>query len=172
VCELSPESAAAWLYAGVCLVRLANLPEALVRLERAANLGLQTGLLYQAVGDAHFHSGKFTQARAAYVQVADLGEASPLSEAKRGACDVNLGSVAEGIRRIERAVESAPAYGELYDILAAASLQVGNLLLATKTLQARLRMGKPTDFHFKLAAILQIELKARQDAQAMQQIAS
>jgi tetratricopeptide (TPR) repeat protein len=172
VCELSPESAAAWLYAGVCLVRLAKLPEALVSLERAANLGLQTGLLYQAVGDAHFHSGKFTQARAAYVQVADLGEASPLSEAKRGACDVNLGSVAEGIRRIQRAVEAAPAYGELYDILAAASLQVGNLSLATQTLQARLRMGKPTDFHFKLAAILQIELKARQDAQAMQQIAS
>jgi hypothetical protein len=33
-------------------------------------------------------------------------------------------------------------------------------------------MGKPTDFHFNLAAILQIELKARQDAQARQQIAS
>jgi tetratricopeptide (TPR) repeat protein len=172
VCELSPESAAAWLYAGVCLVRLTKLPEALVRLERASSLGLQTGLLYQAVGDAHFHSGNFTQARAAYVQVADLGEASPLSEAKRGACDVNLGSVAEGVRRMQRAVESAPAYGELYDILAAASLQVGNLLLATQTLQTRLRMGKPTDFHFKLAAVLQMEFKARQDVQAMQQIAS
>jgi tetratricopeptide (TPR) repeat protein len=172
VCELSPESAAAWLYAGVCLVRLTKLPEALVRLERAANLGLQTGLLFQAVGDAHFHSGQFAQARAAYVQVADLGEASPLSEAKRGACDVNLGSVAEGIRRIQRAVKSAPAYGELYDILAAASLQVGNLLLATQTLQARLHMGKPTDFHFKLAAVLQTKFKAQQEVQAMQQIAS
>jgi tetratricopeptide (TPR) repeat protein len=172
VCELSPESAAAWLYTGVCLVRLTKLPEALVRLERAADLGLQTGLLFQAVGDAHFHSGRFTQARAAYVQVADLGEASPLSEAKRGACDINLGSVAEGIRRMQRAVEAAPAYGELYDILAAASLQVGNLLLATQTLQARLHMGKPTDFHFKLAAVLQTEFKARQEAQAMQQIAS
>jgi hypothetical protein len=80
--------------------------------------------------------------------------------------------VAEGVRRMQRAVESAPAYGELYDILAAASLQVGNLLLATQTLQTRLRMGKPTDFHFKLAAVLQMEFKARQDVQAMQQIAS
>jgi hypothetical protein len=106
------------------------------------------------------------------VQVADRGEASPLSEAKRGACDVNLGSVAEGIRRIERAVEAAPACGELYDILAAASLQVGNLLLATQTLEARLLMGKPTDFHFKLAAALQMEIKARQELRAMQQIAS
>jgi tetratricopeptide (TPR) repeat protein len=172
VCELSPESAVAWLYAGICLVRLAKLAEALANLERAANLGLQTGLLLQAVGDAHFHSGQFAQARAAYVQVADLGEASPLSEAKRGACDVNLGSVAEGIRRIERAVEAAPACGELYDILAAASLQVGNLLLATQTLEARLLMGKPTDFHFKLAAALQMEIKARQELRAMQQIAS
>jgi tetratricopeptide (TPR) repeat protein len=171
-CQLSPESAAAWLYAGICMVRLAMLPEALVNLERAANLGLQTGLLYQAVGDAHFHAGRFKQSRAAYVQVADLGEASPLSEAKRGACDLNLGFVAAGIRRMQRAVESAPAYGELYDILAAASIQVGNFVLATQTLQARLRMGKPTDFHFKLAAILQMELKARQDMQATQAIAS
>jgi tetratricopeptide (TPR) repeat protein len=166
-CELSPNSAAGWLYAGVCLVRLAKLTEALVRLEQAANLGLQTGLLYQTAGDAHFHAGSFAQARAAYGQVAALGEASPLSEAKMGACEVNLGSAAEGIRRIQQAVASAPANPELYDILAAASLRAGDLKLSTQALQARLRLGKPTDFHFKMAAILQVESKARQEVQAM-----
>jgi len=83
-CELSPKSAAGWLYAGVCLVRMAKLTEALVRLEQAANLGLHTGLLYQTAGDAHFHAGHFDQAHAACVQVAAMGEASPLSEAKNG----------------------------------------------------------------------------------------
>jgi tetratricopeptide (TPR) repeat protein len=170
--ELSPNSAAGWLYAGVCLVRMAKPTEALIRLEQAANLGLKTGFLYQTAGDAHFHAGHFAQARAAYAQVAALGEASALSEAKRGACEVNLDSASEGIQRIQQAVASAPANGELYDILAVASLRISNLNLATQALQARLRLGNPTDLHLKLAAILQTESKAQQDVQAMQQTAS
>jgi hypothetical protein len=87
---------------------------------------------------------------------------------KMGACDVNLGSAPEGLRRIQQAVASAPADDELYDILAAASLRACDLELAAQALQARLRLGKPTDLHFKLAAILQTESKAKQDVQAMQ----
>jgi tetratricopeptide (TPR) repeat protein len=167
-CELSPESASGWLYAGVCLVRMAKLTEALVRLEQAANLGLQTGLLYQTAGDAHFHAGHFDQAHAAYAQVAAMGEASPLSEARMGACEVNLGSMPEGLRRIQQAVASARACGELYDILAAAALRAGELKLAAQALQDRFRLGKPTDLHFELAAILQTESKAKRDVQALQ----
>jgi hypothetical protein len=74
----------------------------------------------------------------------------------------------EGLRRIQLAVASAPADDELYDILAAASLRACDLDLAAQALQARLRLGKPTDLHFKLAAILQTESKAKQDVQAMQ----
>jgi Tfp pilus assembly protein PilF len=167
-CELSPESAVAWLFAGVCLVRLARLPDALVRLDRAANLGLRNGMLYQAAGAAHFHSGHFAQARAAYEQVSAMGESSPLSEAKLGACEVNLGLSAEGIRRIQQAVASNPDFLELHDILTAASLRAGDLLLAAQTSQARLRMGKVTDLHFKLAAVVEAEHKARREVQAMQ----
>lgn len=161
VCQLSPGSAAGWLYAGMCLVRLNRSAEALERLERAAKLGLRNAVFYQAVGDAHFHAGSYTQAREAYAQLARLGEASPLSEAKLGACEVHLGQASSGIRRMQQAVASAPAFVELYDILATGALLVGDLALAAQTAEARIRMGNPTQFHAQLAALIEAQMRAR-----------
>ncbi|MGB6692439.1 MAG: glycosyltransferase [Terracidiphilus sp.] len=157
--ELSPRSAVAWLFAGVCMVRLMKLSEALPRLERAAELGLRNAVFFQALGDAHFHAGRYAEARGAYAQVAGLGECSPLTEAKRGAAEVHLGEAAEGIRRMRQAVADAPAFGELYDILAAGALLGGDVELAARTAEARLHVGEPTEFHFQLAALLQAQLK-------------
>ncbi len=163
-CELSPQSAVAWLFAGACLVRLMKPDEALERLHRAAGLGLRNAVLFQTLGDAHFHAGRHGEAREAYAQVAALGEESPLSEAKRGACEVHLGLAAEGIGRMKKAVSDAPEFGELYDILAASALLGGDLELAARTADARLRLGHLTEFHVQLAALLQAQLKAREDA--------
>ncbi len=160
-CQVSPQSAAAWLYAGACLVRLSRLPEAMARLDRAAALGNRNELFYQTLGDAHFHARRYAEARSAYQQVANMGEGSPLSEAKLGACDVHLGSVEQGIARMRKAVAEAPAFGELYDILAAGALLAGNVQLAAKTAQDRLVIGTPTDFHFQLATLLQNQLRAQ-----------
>jgi tetratricopeptide (TPR) repeat protein len=157
-CELNAQYAAGWLFAGVCLVRLKRLPEALERLQRTASLGLRNAVFYQALGDAHFQAARYAEAREAYAQVAVLGEASPLSEAKLGACEVHLGLVAEGIQRMRQAVASAPAFAELYDILAAGALLGGDLELAAQTAEARLRMGETTEFHARLAAILQARM--------------
>jgi predicted Zn-dependent protease len=169
--ELSPRSAVAWLFAGVCMVRLMRLTEALPRLERAAELGMRNAVFYQALGDAHFHAGRYAEARQAYTQVAGLGESSPLTEAKQGAAEVHLGAAAEGIRRMRQAVADAPAFGELYDILAAGALLGGDVELAAQTAEARLRVGKPTEFHFQLAALLQAEWK-QQVAQAQSEPAA
>ena len=157
-CGLSPEFAAGWLYAGVCLARLSKLPEALERLEHAANLGLRSGVLYQAAGDVHFQAGQYAEARQAYMEVAALGEASPLSEARLGAAEVRLGMTLEGIRRMQQAVASAPAFSELYDILTAGALLGGDLLLAAKTLEARVRMGNLSQDQFHLADLVQARL--------------
>jgi hypothetical protein len=165
-CELSPQSAVGWLFSGVCLVRLTRLPEALERLERAASLGMRNAVFYQALGDAHFHAGHYAEARDAYAQLAALGESSPLSDAKLGASEVHLGSAQEGIRRMQRAVASAPAFGELYDILAAGALLGGNVQLAAKTAEERLSIGKTTKFHIQLAALLQAQLM-QHEAQAL-----
>jgi len=160
-CRLSPDSGVGWLFAGICLVRLARLPEALDRLNRAGNLGMRNALFYQAAGDAFFHGEKYAEACAAYAEVAALGEDSPLSEAKRGAAEVRLGRAREGIARMRQAVESAPAFGELYDILATGALLGGDLQLAADTATARLRLGKTTEFHQQLAALLQAQMAGR-----------
>ena len=158
-CELSPHSAVAWLFAGVCLVRLMRLPEAFQRLERAADLGMRNAVFYQALGDANFHAQRYGEAREAYAQVACLGEGSPLTEAKQGAAEVHLGSAEQGIRRMRQAVADAPSFGELYDILAAGALLGGDMELAAQTAEARLRVGKPTQFHYQLAEMLQAQWK-------------
>jgi glycosyltransferase involved in cell wall biosynthesis len=163
-CRLSPASGVAWLFAGVCLVRLSRLAEALDRLGRAANLGMRNALFYQAAGDAYFHGGRYADSRAAYAQVAAMGEDSPLSEAKRGASEVHLGRVQEGIGRMRRAVASAPAFSELYDILATGALLGGDVELASETASARLRMGKTTEFHVQLAAVLEARLEQQRVA--------
>jgi hypothetical protein len=166
-CRLSPASGVGWLFAGICLVRLVRLPEALDRLSRAANLGMRNALFYQAAGDAYFHGEKYTEACAAYTQVAALGEDSPLSEAKRGAAEVRLGHAKEGIARMRQAVASAPAFSELYDILATGALLGGDVELAAETAAARLRMGKTTEFHEQLAAVLQVQLQQQKAALAV-----
>jgi hypothetical protein len=165
--EADDSYAAAWLFAGVCLIRLGRLDDAMERLERAGRLGLRSGVYYQALGDAHFHAERFAEARAAYTEVERMGEASPASRAKLGAAEVRMGEVERGICRMRAAVESDPGFGELYDILAAGALLGGKVELAAQTAEARLTVGKPDGFHFQLAAALRAQLGDAAGAQAI-----
>jgi len=79
---------------------------------------------------------------------------------KRGACDVNLGSVAEGIRRMQRAVNRLRH--------TASCMTYSPQPLSRSAISYwRPRRCKPgctwqaNRFHFKLAAVLQMEFKAR-----------
>lgn len=166
-CGADERHAAAWLSAGVCLIRLGRLEEARKRLERAGELGLRSGVYYQALGDVHFHAERFAEARTAYEQLGRMGETSPASQAKMGAAEVRLGDVEGGIRRMQGAVESAPGFAELYDILAAGALLGGRGELAAQTAEARLSVGQPERCHYELAAALRARLGDRKKAQAI-----
>jgi hypothetical protein len=83
------------------------------------------------------------------------GEASPLTEAKRGVSEVYLGQTQTGLNRIERAVSFEPDSGELYDILVPAALLAGRLPLAVQAMQSRLALGNLTRFHEQLVDLLQ-----------------
>ena len=122
---------------------------------------MRNALFYQTLGDALFHARKYAEAGAAYMQVAALGETSPLSEAKLGACEVHLGSAKRGIHRMRQAVASAPSFAELYDILATGALLAGDIGLAAETTEARLKLGHPTELHTQLATLLQNQLATR-----------
>ncbi|MGA8108487.1 MAG: glycosyltransferase [Acidobacteriaceae bacterium] len=166
-CGADEHYAAAWLSAGVCLIRLGRLEDARERLERAGELGLRSGVYYQALGDVHFHAERFAEARGAYEQLERMGEASPASQAKLGAAEVRLGDVEGGIRRMQGAVESAPGFAELYDILAAGALLGGRAELAAQTAEARLSVGQPEPCHYELAAALRARLGDRKKAQSI-----
>jgi tetratricopeptide (TPR) repeat protein len=153
--EIDPGCAEAWLYSGVCLSRLGEADQALAHLERAKKLGLHSGVLCEAAGDAHFKKGNFAEAIKAYAEMERRGEASPLTEAKRGASQVHLGQLDEGLSRIGQAVSAAPNSRELYDILAPAALLAGRLPLAVEAMQARIPLGNLTGFHEQLVAMLQ-----------------
>lgn len=160
-CRARPTAAASWAFSGVCLLEMGRPLAALERLRRAAELGLRNAMVFQAAGDANFHAGRYGEACAAYAQVAMLGEDSPLSEAKRGAAEVHVGRVQEGIGRMRLAVANAPAFTELYDILATGALLGGDLVLAAETVETRMRMGKTTEFHEQLATLIAAQAQER-----------
>ena len=152
--------AAAWLFAGACLTRLGRPDEALIHLGQAKQLGICSGVLSQAEGDAYFQKGEFARASQEYAQIDERGEATPLTEAKRGACEVHLGEAKAGLDRIQQAVQAAPRLAELYDILATAAMLAGRYDLAVEAMQARVPLGNLTDFHHQIVALLQAESQA------------
>ena len=153
-CSIDPRFSVSWLFAGICLTRMGDAGEALRRLARAAQLGLRTSVFLQAVGDAYFHANCHAEARQAYAAALEQGEASPLSVAKLGACEVRLGRIETGLSRMQNAVASDPDFAELYDILAAGALLAGDLCLAARTVEARGALGPSSELHTRLKALI------------------
>lgn len=162
-CQLSPQSPVPWLFSAACLIQLNKFAEAFKCLHQSASFGLRNALYYQTLGDACFHAGHYAEARAAYTQVAQRGESSPLSEAKLGACEIHVGLPEHGLRRIQKAIDAAPAFGELYDILATSALLAGDIELASEAAQSRIRLGGLTDFHVELAALLENQRRTQNE---------
>lgn len=152
--EIDQQNPFAWLYCGVCHSRLDKPDEALTNLGWARKLGLSTGVLFQAMADAYFQKGRYVEANRVYSELELRGEASPTSEAKRGACEVHLGQNVIGLGRIQKAISSAPQSAELYDILAPAAMLSGQLALAVEAMQCRITLGNLTSFHNQMVELL------------------
>ncbi|WP_420237410.1 glycosyltransferase [Telmatobacter bradus] len=144
---LAPDDPRNCIFSGICLIALGRVDQALVRLNEAYSLGSRSAVLFEALGDAHLHSGRYEQARDAYQQ----GGSSPLNAAKLGACETVLGAPAEGISRIRSAIDRTPDFAELYDILTAAAIAAGDMQLAAQSATERLQIGTPLPEHFQLA---------------------
>lgn len=162
--QCNAHDARAWLFAGICLVRIGQLQAALERFSTALKLGLRSPVLFESIGDAYFHAGQYAQACAAYERAEAAGGISPSNAAKLGACEVHLGRAEQGICRMKQAVAQNPHFAELYDILVAGALLAGNLELASETAQARLRVGSPEALHFRIAEELRETLANRTTA--------
>lgn len=157
-CQLDPRFNAAWVYAGVCLIRLGRLREALQHLERGEQTGAHTPLLHATRGDAYFYDGDLRQAARQYEQVAKMTPLSSLVECKLGACEVSMGDARGGLARIQDAVERDPQSGELYEIWAASAAMADDIAMAAQVATRRLKIGKPPRDSFVVAAGLQARM--------------
>jgi tetratricopeptide (TPR) repeat protein len=152
VLELNPTRQGAWIYAGICLTRLGRLREAMDCLRHAEQMGVRSGLLQGALGDAYFHAGDLRQAAHCYRQTGEYGTVSALIECKLGVCQVQLGDIAAGLERIQTAIAREPETGELYEIWAAAAFSAGDINMAAQAATHRLSLGNPPAASFVIAA--------------------
>ena len=151
-CSINPERPLGWLYSGICLTRLAKYAEARERLTHARKLGNSSLLLYGASGDLYFHTADYAKARTEYETAQSLGDASPLSQAKLGAAEVQLGCGETGIIKIIKAIERSPRSNELYAILATAALIAGHAKTSAEAAEHCLTLEGASGFDFVLAA--------------------
>jgi tetratricopeptide (TPR) repeat protein len=136
VIELTPTAHRAWTFAGICQVRVGKSQEGLKALQHAEKLGAKSAVHLEALGDAFFHLENFPQARDLYQVAQQQGGQSALLESKLGVCELRLGN-REGLRRVQNAVAREPHFAELYDILTAAALLVGDAALAAEAAARR-----------------------------------
>jgi tetratricopeptide (TPR) repeat protein len=157
---LDPTNLTAWVYSGICLTRLGRLGDALQRLQHAEQGGLRTALLAEAMGDVFFHDKQPEKAIQYYAQVEQRSSSgaaavSGLVDCKRGACMVRLGDAEKGLALIQQAIARDPEAEELYEIWAAATLESGDVVAATRIARQRLTMGKPPVGSYIIAAVLE-----------------
>ena len=156
---------AAWLYAGICLMRLGRNAEALSHLDRAAAMDAGNPLVASSLGDLHLQLNDHASASNSYRKAIALGDTSPLTLAKLGAAEVNLGLGESGIAKIEQAVGESPNSAELYDIYATAAFLAGKPVAACEAADRRLAMKNVASFHFFLAATLHLHSNLREKAE-------
>ena len=167
--SLEPGRSINWLYSGICCIRLGNLIEARNCLAHAANLDSSNPLLHNAMGDLYFQTGDYVNSCQAYKKAQALGDTSPLSSAKLGAAEVQLGDGKKGVERVQRAVAQSPNSAELYAILATTAFLAGEHNIAREAADQRLGMEGAVPFHFVLAASLHLHTNNRVRAQAILQ---
>jgi tetratricopeptide (TPR) repeat protein len=152
--KLNPRSAEAWLFAGICLVRLNRCEEALQPLAQAEILAPNSTVLHEALGDAHFQRADYPQARQAYARAQALGATCALIEAKHGCCEILLGHATQGLERVVQAIQREPDSAELYDFALVAAQLARKPKMAALIALRRTGLGNTTAQHFRRAAEL------------------
>lgn len=156
--RLNPECDAARIYAGICSARLGRFAQALEYLNHDEDEERPNALACEAKGDVFFHREDFARAAHEYRLCGHGAEMSPLVACKLGACEVRQGQCADGLARIQAAVERNPRAAELYYIWVAAAMLCGDVGAAAKVAEQRLLIGQPPVDSFVVAAGLQTRL--------------
>jgi len=165
--ELNPRNADAWLFTGICLVRLNRCDEALAPLAQAQTLVPNSTVLHEALGDAHFQRADYPQASQAYARAQTLGATCALIEAKHGCCEILLGQPAQGLERVVQAIQREPDCAELYDFALVAAQLARKPKMAALIALRRTALGNTTAQHFSRAVELSAATGDRSRALAL-----
>jgi len=152
--QINPKDSNSLLFAGICLIRLQRLPEALQMLLRSAAIDPQSAVLHEALGDSHFHQGAYAEALLAYIKAQTLGSSSALVLAKRGVCEIYGGKNDSGILHLQEALHQEPDFPELFDLAATGAALARENRFAAEIAQKRLALPGASAFHYELASVL------------------
>jgi tetratricopeptide (TPR) repeat protein len=165
--QLNPRSADAWLFAGICLIRLNRSDEALAPLAQAELLAPNSTVLHEALGDAHFQLADYAQADHAYARARSLGATCALIEAKQGCCEILLGHPTRGLERIVATLRREPDLAELYDFATVAAQLARHSRMAALIALRRTTLADATAQHFARAAELSLSTGDADRARAL-----
>ncbi len=148
-CQLNPNMGVAWFFAGMAHFKLANHRSALQCLKKAQKKGHLTAFVAEAIGDAHYNLGEFTQSVRAYKQAIVSSRDSVLIQSKLGLAIVRTGAVDAGLEKIHYALKRQPQQPELHDRLILSLAWLGRAAEAAAAAEEKLRavpMPVPDDF--------------------------
>jgi tetratricopeptide (TPR) repeat protein len=148
-CRLHPKLGVAWFFAGLTLVKLERLSEALHALTEAEQCGHNTALVAETQGDAFYNLNQPVEAAQSYDLAARRDPTNLPLQSKLGLAQVRAGQRSQGLSRIARALDRNPKLPELHDRMVLACVFLDRLTEAASAAEEKLRVvayPEPRDF--------------------------
>ncbi len=158
-CELKPDFAEAWIFAGLMHRKLGQFQEALDALTRAGRLNQANSLIAESLGDIHYDVGDFREAEKDYRRAQKQGAAGAVLESKLGLAQIRNGRASEGLARMSKAIAREPVLAELHDRLITACVWLGRTREAAAAAEAKLAIIDPSETDYLRAASIYAQLQ-------------
>lgn len=158
-CELKPDFAEAWIFAGLAHRSLGQSQDALGAFQKAAALKPDNPVVAESLGDVYYDLGNFQQAEASYRRAQADEQRQPSLESKLGLAQIRIQRAAEGLRRLHESIAEAPAAGELHDRLIAACVWLDRIQEAAAAAETKLTRVIPTERDYLRAAVIYAQLQ-------------
>lgn len=158
-CELKPDFAEAWIFAGMMRRRLGRFQQALDAFLRAGRITPKNPLIVESLGDTFYDLGDFRQAEKEYRRARKMGCVRASLESRLGLAQIRNGHASEGLDRLQKAVAREPGLAELYDRLITACVWLNRPTDAAAASEAKLRETTPTETDYLRAASIHAQLQ-------------
>jgi tetratricopeptide (TPR) repeat protein len=158
-CELKPDFAEAWIFAGLAHGRLGHSELSLARLRKAAALVPKNPLVAQSLGDVYYDLGNFPEAEKSYRQAQKHGARHISLHSKLGLAQIRNRRTTSGLKRLRESIADAPGIAELHDRLIVACVWLNRVQEAAAAAETKLCHVDPTEKDYLRAASIHAQLR-------------